>query len=524
MPNNQYKIGIDIGGTNTDIVLVDTSGAIHAKAKTMTTSDTSSGVRNALINLIRDHKINVRELVGIFLGTTKMTNAVLERENLNRVGVIRIAGQKPELLPSCYLWPESLKESLYVDTITIDGGFECHGSPITSINTSQIKSAVKALINKKIESLAVIGVFSTINPQQEILVKDIADTMTKCTLPVTLSHQIGGTGYFIERENSTILNAALKGAMKNVFTHFKRTCADLNIDCPLWVTQNNGSVLSITQAIDYPIFTISSGPTNSFIGGNQLVQVTDSIIIDIGGTSTDLGVIRNGIPRRCLNNSTIGGISINFSIPDVCSIALGGGSHVKVNGSTIAIGPQSSGNKIFSESLSFGGRQLTLLDVSLALGCANIPGAQYQNIGLSKKGCEAVMNCAVQKIYELISKIGPERKNLPVVMVGGGASLIPKTLLDDRFLLSPHADVANAYGAAMAEISFTVDTVVSLENRESTIDSLKEQATQGAILNGADGSTIKIVDVDIIPYNYVPNKIARVIIVASGKQKHSLRL
>lgn len=516
MIRKKYKIGIDIGGTNTDIVLVDCNGEIAAHAKTSTTPLVHHGVKTALKIIIDETKISSDDIQGIFLGTTQMANAIHQRHNLYKVGVIRIAGNSPNSVPSCYAWPEDLKKTL-VDTVTIDGGFECHGDPITPINPVQIKAAVTTLLKKKMESLAVIGVFAAINPRQELLVKEIASDMTKGELPISLSHQIGGTG-FIERENSTILNASLKRVMANVFKSLTHICTELGLACPLWITQNNGSILDLIQASEYPVLTISAGPTNSFIGGMKVAQLQNGIIIDVGGTSTDIGLVNNGIPRRCLNNSKIGGITLNFPMPDVHSIAMGGGSHVTIDKSSIEIGPLSCANKFCTQSVSFGGKQLTLTDVALALGYFEIPGARIKNIELSHRGCKAVINEAVKKIYELISRFGPEELQLPIVLIGGGSSLFPKSLLDGRFIIPSYAHVANAYGAALAEISATVDTVVSLDDRQQVLDQLQEQAIQSTIERGADFKSVKIVDVNIIPYHYMPNKLARVIIRASGAQ------
>lgn len=513
---HKYKIGIDIGGTNTDLALVDVDGGIAAHTKTTTTPEIHNGVKTALKYIINETKIAQGDIAGIFLGTTQIANAIHQQDDLYRVGVLRLAGHNPQSLPSCYSWPANLKKTL-VDTITIDGGFECHGDPITTLNPSQVKTAVENLLKKKMESLAVIGVFASLNPRQELLVKEIVQDMTKGKIPISLSHQIGGTG-FIERENSTILNAALKRIMANVFKSLVSTCTDLGLACPIWVTQNNGSILDLAHAIEYPILTISAGPTNSFMGGIKLAKVEDAIVIDIGGTSTDIGLVRRGIPRRCFNNSEIGGITLNFPMPDVYSIAMGGGSHIHITQNKIEIGPRSSGNKTFSQAVSFGGKQLTLTDIALALGYVEIQGARPKNVSLSHKGCKAVIDEAIRKIYELIAKIGPDESKLPIVMIGGGSSLMPKNLLDGRIIIPPFAHIANAYGAALAQISATVDTVVSLEDRQSVLENLQQQAIQAAIQKGADFKNVKITDIEIIPYHYVPNRMARVIVRASGNQ------
>ncbi len=306
--------------------------------------------------------------------------------------------------------------------------------------------------------------------------------------------------------------------MTKAFQGLASTCSELGFVSPMWITQNNGSIIDLNHAIEFPILTISAGPTNSFIGGMKLAKMQDAIVIDVGGTSTDVGIVRKGIPRRCLNNSKIGGISLNFPMPDLYSIGMGGGSHIEVDKSKVQIGPQSCGNRTFIDSLSFGGKQLTLTDIALVLGHVTIPGAESQRVLLSHKGCRAVLDEAIKQLYALVGKIGPEEQSLPIIMIGGGSSLFPKKLLDGRFVIPPYAHVANAYGAALAQISGVVDTVVSLEDRQEVLAKLQQQAIQMAIQKGADYQTVKVENIEIIPYHYVPNRMARVIIHAAGNQ------
>lgn len=509
----KYKIGIDIGGTNTDAVLINEQGEILASTKTTTTSEIDEGFSQVLVNLLHLAKIPPHAIEGIFLGTTHATNAILQQKDLYRVGVIRIAGHQPDSVPSCYAWPEEMRKAMYAGTVTIDGGFECDGETITSFDLAQVQTAVEQLILMGAESLAVIGVFSPMNPEQEVQIKNLL----KDQIPISLSHQIGGVG-FLERENSTILNAALKKVMATGFKRLEKVLESLGLNCPFWITQNNGSLIDLNHAIAYPVLTISAGPTNSFMGGTKLSQQRDAIVVDIGGTSTDVGVVRNGYPRRCSNNSKIGGINLNFSMPDVQSIALGGGSHITVK-EDIGIGPMSCSCKTLVEGVSFGGTQLTLTDIALALDHLNIPGADSKLMPLSQEKCEEVMDKALQHIEELIAKIGIDEKELPIVMIGGGASLLPE--LDSRFIFPKHANVANAYGAALAEISASLDTVVSLTNRQETLKKLQAQVIQAAIEKGACSHNVKIVDMQIIPYHYMPNSVARVILTASGQRSRT---
>lgn len=513
----KYKIGMDIGGTNTDAILMDSSEKILAGTKTNTTQDIVTGVKTALQNLLLTSRIDANAIRSIFLGSTHATNAILQNKNLYRVGVIRIAGHNPETLPPCFAWPQNLKAEIFAGYATIDGGYECHGASITPLNRQQARISVEQLLEQGAESLAVVGVFSPLNGDQE---KEIAQIIIEAAgddFPISLSHEVGGMG-FIERENTTLLNAALKKVMQQGFKELESALLQLGMTCPLYITQNNGSIISLKQAIAYPVLTISAGPTNSFIGGVRMAGVRDAVVVDIGGTSTDVGIVRNGFPRRSLNTSNIGGVRLNFSMPDVLSIALGGGSYVNVGDGKVQIGPQSAGRDIVNQAFCFGGNCLTFTDVALALGHLEIAGTCRTKIPVTQETAQNIVDKALERIQKEVALMEADQKHLPILLVGGGAALLPIQQLSSRYLVPANAGVANAYGAALAEISGVVDTVVSLSNRQAVLETLQEQARQTAIYQGAESSSVQIVDVQITPYHYVPNQMARVTILAAGKQ------
>jgi N-methylhydantoinase A/oxoprolinase/acetone carboxylase beta subunit len=331
-----------------------------------------------------------------------------------------------------------------------------------------------------------------------------------------MSHDLGGVG-FIERENATIINAALKKCMQQGFQELTSVLNDLKIHCPLYVTQNNGTILPLEKAILYPLLTISAGPTNSFIGAAKLAALNNAVIADIGGTSTDVGIVLDGFARRSINTANIAGISLNFSMPDVLSIALGGGSYVKLSEGCMAIGPESCGKNIKRESRCFGGNALTLTDIAVAEGLLSMEGVQIPVVekSLSRK----VFGYIENQLRELKRKMAGIHKDLPLIVVGGGAELLRNCSFAQEYIIPDHANVANAYGAALAEVSGTVDTVISLINRDKIIADLTAQAIDQAQKNGAQKDTIRIIDKYILPFHYMPHNLARVRIVAVGKRK-----
>lgn len=512
--NQKYIIGMDIGGTNTDAILVDANRRLISSVKTTTSIDITTGFTSAIKQLFKQSGIDPNKVAAINVGTTHATNAILQCQDLYRVGVIRIAGQRPNVIPPCYGWPTLLKEKVFLGVETLSGGFECQGQVISPFLKEEAQKAIDSLLKRGAESLAIIGVFSPMNPEHEQQVGELVEG--RC--PVSISYEIGGIG-FIERENGVILNAALKKVMSEGFMRLEFAKNLLGVAAPLFLTQNNGNLISLEQAVKNPLFTISSGPTNSFIGASLLVGHQNAIVIDIGGTSTDIGMVKKGLPKRSLNLSDLGGVRLNFSTPDLLSLPIGGGSHTFIDyEGKFKIGPLSVGRDLFQQAVSFGGKQITLTDVALKAGYLTLKGANPEDVPLTKKLSEQILYQTLHKIVEKVSLMEGNMKHLPIILVGGGAELFQKEKLGSRFIVPQHAHVANAYGAALAKVMGTIDKVVSLEQREIILEKMREEAIKETIRQGAESKTVEIVDTEIIPYHYTSNQLARVIVRASGNK------
>lgn len=507
-----YTIGIDIGGTNTDAVIINRANEILAACKIPTQRPLHEGVKKALIQLLQDSGIDKSAIQGIYIGTTHATNAILEAKGLSKVGVLRLAGHRPVTLDPCFKWPGYIKKTVFAGVATVSGGYRCDMKEIASLSKNEIQRALVELFSMGMESLAIVGVFSPLSPNQEIEAKMIAQDLLGADYPVTLSSAIGGMG-FVERENAAILNASLKQLMGLAFQDMERMKQELQIEAPLYITQNDGSMIDIRQAMEKPLLTISSGPTNSFIGAAKLAGVNDAIIVDVGGTSADIGVVLNGYPRRSLGQASVGGISLNFRMPDVMSLPIGGGSIIRRKDSEFTFGPDSLGSKLFEQGCLFGGKTLTLTDAACMAKLCSVPILDSCNIPLSQIEAEMIMSEVISKIQTAICVMRGSKKDIPVLAVGGGAYF----LKDVADAIPKESGVANAYGASLAEISYTVDTITSLENREQALALLTEEALSGAKAKGAEKTNLRIVDVQVIPYNYIPNKLGRVVVTASGR-------
>ena len=325
----------------------------------------------------------------------------------------------------------------------------------------------------------------------------------------------------VERENATILNAALHKVAKTFTDGFALSLRQEGlVNAELYLSQNDGTLMTMEQARRYPILTIACGPTNSIRGADYLCSIKESVVIDVGGTTTDIGVIQNGFPRESGVAVTIGGVRTNFRMPDVISIGLGGGSIVKQqDDGSVTVGPESVGYEITQKALIFGGDTITATDLAVASGLAKLGDPSrvaHLDATFVQKGMEAI-KLLVEDHLDAI-KISAEE--MDVVLVGGGSLIIPKNLVGaKRVQTPPHFGIANAIGSAISKVSGTYEKLVSFDKtpRDEALAAAKQEAIALAVKSGALQETVEIIDVEDVPLAYYPGNTSRVKIKAAGE-------
>ncbi len=507
------RIGIDVGGTNTDAVLMDGQKVI-GWSKSPTTRDVSSGITSVLQALLAQTNAAPGDIKAVMLGTTHFTNAVVERKRLSRTAVLRIGLPATAALPPFIDWPEDLKQAIGGVRYLVHGGYEFDGRPIAPLNENEIRDAAKRIADQGIRCVAISSVFSPVNPDQEqqaaqIVATEIPDAR------ISLSHEIGRIG-LLERENAAAMNACLSELAVQIVQSFRGALSGLGITAPFYISQNDGTLMSADFVEKYPVLTFASGPTNSMRGAAFLSGLRDAVVVDIGGTTSDVGVLVQGFPREASVAVRIGGVRTNFRMPDVYSFGLGGGSHVRPE--PLQIGPQSVGYEITSRALVFGGQELTTTDVAVAAGMADV-GDKTRVAHLDR----ALVDSSLARMWEMIETSVDRMKtaagDVPVILVGGGIILVGDRLNGVSELHRPeHASVANAIGAAIAQVGGEVDRIVSLDAvpREQALQQAKDEARQRVLNSGGIPDTIEIVDVEEVPLAYLPGNASRVRVKAIG--------
>lgn len=512
----QYRIGIDVGGTNTDAVLLDGTSVV-AWTKQPTSADVSGGVAAALAALIAEARPPLGAVGGVMVGTTHFTNAVVQRRGLARTAALRLCLPAGQALPPFVDWPDEMRAAVGGSFRLLHGGYEFDGREISPLDEAEVIQAAQALRDAGVEAVAVTGIFAPVDSTQERRAAEIIAVHAP-GIAVTLSHEIGRIG-LLERENAALLNACLSGVARRVVHQLGETVAAAGLRCPLFLSQNDGTLIAAEHAARYPVFTFASGPTNSMRGAALLSGVKDGVVIDVGGTSADLGALAGGFPREASFEITVGGVRTNFRMPDVVSIALGGGSLVSEDGSEV--GPVSIGYELVSRARVFGGGTLTASDVAVAAGLATLGDAARVR-DLDPATVRRALARVRERLERALDGVRTSADPVPVIAVGGGSFLVPDGLEGAASVQRPpFYQVANAVGAALAQVSGELDRVYGVEGRtrEAILADARAEAETRAVAAGADPGTLTLVEVDEIPLAYLPSNVVRVRVKVVGDLK-----
>ncbi|KAH7141962.1 hypothetical protein EDB81DRAFT_899419 [Dactylonectria macrodidyma] len=529
-------IGVDVGGTNTDVVAIDLElsvtkpiESILSSTKTPTTRNTSQGISIALKKIISDLPEQARrDVIAVNVGTTHFINAVIEKDSrkLAKIAVLRLGGPYGREVPPFAGLPDDLRQIVEGFSAYLSGGLEIDGREIMPVDEAEVRETAEGIRAAGINNIAIVGIYSPIDSvfRHEQRVADILVSVLGDEVNITLSHKVSGIG-FIERENTTILNAAILPFARKTINQFQRSIQELEISASLFLTKNDGTLISAEDASALPVSTFLSGPTNSLTGAVFLANTDGrlnqgALVLDIGGTTTDVCAVESsGLPRPAAVFSHLAGVRTNFAVSDLRSIGVGGGSlvHVKDTGA-VTVGPQSVGKDLTLKARIFGGQVLTATDVLVASGLEGLGDKS-----LASDIPHSILQQARRKMDVLLETAIDEMKtseaDIPVILVGGGSILCPGSLKGvSEIIRLPFAHVANAVGAAMAKVSGLADAIVHVTDNKSEEDAVvrvREQALFQARQNGAENP--EVVEETILPVPYISTRSLHIRVRAVGK-------
>ncbi|KAK8017357.1 d-amino acid hydantoin hydrolase (hydantoinase) [Apiospora rasikravindrae] len=531
------RIGVDVGGTNTDAVAINPTQqsepgrGVLAHHKTPHHPGRHPGNRDRRphrLEKVSPRPLRHRERDGRHHPLHQRRRRARRAPPPPRRHPAPVP-QLPARDPALFRVPPALTKIIKGYVGYCDGGLHIDGSEEAPVVEAQVVDRCREIRALGLTAVVVVGAFSPIDEvfHQEDRVRDIVLREMPPGTDVVVSHEVANIG-LLERENASILNAAILQYARCTVRGFRRAMKALDLHCPLFLTQNDGTLLDAAAAAKIPIRTFNSGATNSMRGAAYLAghdtQDSSAIVADIGGTTTDVGVLLpSGLPRQASAYVTVAGVRVNYSMPHLHSVGLGGGSIVRqTEDGKVAVGPGSVGHYLTQKALAFGGDVVTASDIAVAAGRAKM-GTCVVNLDPNLvTNAEHQIKMLLEGVVDLI-KTSPEP--LPVLLVGGGAVLSPSSLEGASELrLPPFHDVANAVGAAISNVGGTVDVIQSVADQSITdaVERAKSMAIQRALDSGAERDSVRIAEEESYPVTYVANKL-RTVVKAIGKLDINLK-
>src|ERR1700687_73340 len=288
------RIGIDVGGTNTDAVLL-ADGKVVQGVKTATTADVTGGIVAAFeaLKAVADFGSGIDALM---IGPPNFTTAFGQRRNLTKVAAIRVALPATAALPPFTGWPVDLAKLANGGVWQIEGGHDYDGRRFMPLDIAAARAIARQIRERGLKYVVVTAMFSPLDASHEATIASILREEIP-GVSVTCSHLLGGIG-LLERENAAILNASLIALAEETIRGFEHAKKRIGLSAPLFVTQNDGTVAEASRAAAFPVYSFASGPTNSMRGAAYLSGIQEAIVIDVGGTTADFGHLRQGFSRE----------------------------------------------------------------------------------------------------------------------------------------------------------------------------------------------------------------------------------
>ena len=374
-PARPLRIGVDIGGTFTDLVTVDSSTGVLAMSKSFTTpADRTDGVLEVLV----EGGVALGDVSQFVHGTTTATNAVVERKG-GRVGLISTAGFRDTLeikrinrerhydlqwASPVPLVPRRLR---FEATERVD----YRGRVVTPLDTEALAATVAEMRAAAVESVAVCFLFSFMNPVHERQARDVIGQVWP-EVPVSISSEILPEIREYERSSTVVIDAYVKPVMGAYFDNLERRLASGGMECGVTVISSGGGIVPVAEAKATPVRTLQSGPAGGVIGAAHLGRQSghpNLLAIDVGGTSFEVSLIEGGVPSRTTEGFIEWGIPFKIPLVDVKSIGAGGGSIARIDpGGLIQVGPDSAGSEPGPVCYDKGGSLPTLTDAYVTIG------------------------------------------------------------------------------------------------------------------------------------------------------------
>ena len=405
-----YRLGVDVGGTFTDLLLfnVDT-GAFWRHKTPSTPHDSSEGILIGVNAICADAQVEAKDIAFFLHGTTVATNAILEGKGA-RVGLITTEGYRhimqiarsfvPGGLAAWIIWPKPQPLAALEDTVTVKGRMNAAGEEVRPLDEEDVRGALTRLKAQGVEAITVSLINAYANGAHEKRIGEIARDMVQ-GVPVSLSHEVLPEMQEYERTLTTVANAAVRPVVGRYVASLRDKLAASGMAGKLSLLRSDGGLMSAQKAEEHPVSILMSGPAGGVAGALWVAKnagLKNILTLDVGGTSTDVALIENLEPRR-VRTTDVGHLSVRASSLDVKTVGAGGGSIAYVPELTgaLRVGPQSAGAVPGPVAYGKGGEAPTVTDANVVLGYLpeNLLGGSFK---LDREGAKR----AVQTIADAL--------------------------------------------------------------------------------------------------------------------------
>ncbi len=526
-----YMVGVDVGGTFTDVTLVDSNnGEIKNHKVSSTPDDPSKAIMRGIREILEMNRVAVEDVQYLAHGTTVATNALIERKGAV-TGLIVTEGFRDLLeigrqtRPSLYNFFAEKPEPVIPGNLRYEvrERLLANGEVYRAVDEVSLHKAIQDLKDKGVEAIAVCFLFSYLNPEHE----KVAVETIKHQFPevfVSASHELVPEFREYSRLSTTALNAYLGPVMRNYMENFLNSVKDYGIPVEPYITQSNGGIISIQESVSSPLRTAVSGPAAGVVAAKNLGELTgfkNMITFDMGGTSADFSLIEDGEPKISMERE-VEGFPARIPMLDIHACGAGGGSIAYIDtGGALKVGPESAGSTPGPATYGRGGTKPTVTDANVLLGRLNpkeiLGGRMSLDLDAAKlaikehicdksqltldeatAGIISVVNANMSRAIRLISiQKGHDPRDFTLVSFGGAGGLhcsaLAKELNIPRVLIPPSPGTFCSLGLLVTDVrtDYVSSTLkeASPHNMNFVADQFKELKEEG----------IKLLDKEKIP-------------------------
>ena len=508
---NPVRVAVDIGGTFTDLQIHDArTGDVHAFKTPSTPHDPSVGLIEGLTGASQRYGFQLGEIGLILHGSTIATNAVLERK-LPKGALLTTAGFRDVLEigrhmrknvyalkaePRPLLIPRHLRFEV-IERVRADGTLD------TPLDLGQLEELVHQLQDANVDALAIAFLHAYRNPDHELRAREFLQNASP-NLTISTSHEVSPEVREFERTSTTVLNALLKPVISSYLSSVAQRLAAAGVKATLYLVQSNGGVASPDEAANLPAKLLLSGPAGGAMALGQLAQqhsLTELVGLDMGGTSSDVSVVMNGVIGET-QESSIDDLPVRLPMIDIRTVGAGGGSIARAETGGLRVGPQSAGAYPGPVCYDRGGQQPTVTDGNAALG--RIIPDSFLGGGMSLKVAEALQSCETMIAKPLNMQPTAAAEGIVNVATAHMASAIRLSLFEKGvdpvdFVLAPFGGAAGLHACAVAD-ELGIDRIIfpsdasTLSARGMLFADLRHDLSRSELLIAADENLLRLTE------------------------------